>query len=261
MSGVGAPAFTATPIPARAKSTRSPTTLPCLMRSSITSGVWVTTSAGALELIFCIIALQLEADDDFVAARAFEGGREVAHRGHHAHIRQDDDLGGSARSLHQHSQHCQQTCGGRIQASRHRLLHRPLDATAYCKAARCVDPPVDRNGSSESILAASSRSAIEAAAPRCASSAAPRIASATVGLREDTVALQVDDLLRLRDREGNRVFPALMGIGPNEAVLFHAFRGVLLDDPGGLVEAVVPVRSRPDAVALVFNRWRGRPVG
>ena len=57
MSGLGAPAFTATPIPARAKSTRSPTTLPCLMRSSITSGVWVTTSAGALELIFCIIAL------------------------------------------------------------------------------------------------------------------------------------------------------------------------------------------------------------
>src|SRR5262249_23098343 len=52
-----------------------------------------------------------------------------------------------------------------------------------------------------------------------------------------------------------------MGIGPNEAVLFHAFRGVLLDDPGGLVEAVVSVRGRPDAVALVFNRCRGRPVG
>src|SRR6516164_9361587 len=76
-----------------------------------------------------------------------------------------------------------------------------------------------------------------------------------------TVTLQVDDLLGLRDREGNSVFPALMGIGPNEAVLFHAFRGVLLDDPGGLVEAVVPVRGRPDAVALVFNRRRGRSVG
>src|SRR5262249_16225743 len=87
------------------------------------------------------------------------------------------------------------------------------------------------------------------------------VASATVGLREDTVALQVDDLLGLRDREGNRVFPALMGIGPNEAVFFHAFRGVLLNDPGGLVEAVVSVRSRPDAVALVLTRWRGRPVG
>src|SRR5262245_23066249 len=64
LEGVGAAdirlrrsAFTATPIPARAKSTRSPTTLPCLMRPSITSGVCVTRSAGAPELIFCIIAL------------------------------------------------------------------------------------------------------------------------------------------------------------------------------------------------------------
>ena len=93
------------------------------------------------------------------------------------------------------------------------------------------------------------------------SSAAPRIASATVGLREDTVALQVDDLLGLRDREGNRIFFALMGIGPNEAVRFHAFRGVLFDDSGGLVEAVRSVRRRPDAVALVFNGWRGRSIG
>ena len=52
-----------------------------------------------------------------------------------------------------------------------------------------------------------------------------------------------------------------MGIGPNEAVRLHALGGVLFDDPGGLVEAVVPVRSRPDAVALVLNRCRGRPVG
>src|SRR5262245_45734009 len=52
-----------------------------------------------------------------------------------------------------------------------------------------------------------------------------------------------------------------MGIGPNEAVRFHPFRGVLFDDPGGLVEAVRSVWRRPDAVALVFNGWRGRPVG
>src|SRR5262249_40269169 len=55
--GLGRSGFTATPSPARAKSTRSPTTLPCLIRLSITSGVWVTRSAGALELIFCSIAL------------------------------------------------------------------------------------------------------------------------------------------------------------------------------------------------------------
>jgi hypothetical protein len=65
---------------------------------------------------------------------------------------------------------------------------------------------VGRNGSSESILAASSRSANEAAAPRCASSAAPRIASATVGLREDTVALQVDDLLISLDFIGEKCY-------------------------------------------------------
>src|SRR5262249_11577768 len=52
-----------------------------------------------------------------------------------------------------------------------------------------------------------------------------------------------------------------MGIGPNEAVRLRPFRGVLFDDPGGLVEAVRSVWRRPDAVALVFNGWRGRPVG
>src|SRR5262249_62093241 len=52
-----------------------------------------------------------------------------------------------------------------------------------------------------------------------------------------------------------------MGIGPNEAVLFHALRGVFLDDPGGLVETIRSVWHRPDAVALVFNGCRGRSVG
>src|SRR5262249_62115010 len=52
-----------------------------------------------------------------------------------------------------------------------------------------------------------------------------------------------------------------MGIGPNEAVRFHAFRGVLFDNSGGLVEAVRSVRRWPDAVALVFNGRRGRPIG
>src|SRR4029077_11350900 len=52
-----------------------------------------------------------------------------------------------------------------------------------------------------------------------------------------------------------------MGIGPDEAMRFHAFGGVLLDDPGGLVAAVVPVRCRTNAVAFVFyrrHRRRGR---
>src|SRR5262245_14836517 len=53
-SGLGAPALMATPMPARAKSTRRPTTLPLPMRSSITGGLPVTTSAGAFELTFSI---------------------------------------------------------------------------------------------------------------------------------------------------------------------------------------------------------------
>ena len=78
-------------------------------------------------------------------------------------------------------------------------------------------------------------------------------------MREDAVALQVDDLLGLRDREGNRIFFALMGIGPNEAVRLHALGGVLFDDPGGLVEAVRSVWRRPDAVTLVSTAGAGGP--
>jgi hypothetical protein len=40
---------------------------------------------------------------------------------------------------------------------------------------------------------------------------------------EDTIALHVDHLFGLRDREVDRVVSALMRIGPNEAVLFHAY--------------------------------------
>src|SRR5262245_22480123 len=53
-SGLGAPVLIATPMPARAKSTRRPTTLPSLISLSITGGLPVTTSAGAYELTFSI---------------------------------------------------------------------------------------------------------------------------------------------------------------------------------------------------------------
>src|SRR5689334_19344031 len=84
----------------------------------------------------------------------------------------------------------------------------------------------------------------------------PRSDTSAVGLHEDAVALQVDDLLGLGDREGDRVVAALMGVGPDEAMLFHAFRCVLLDDPGGLEGAIVSVRRRTNAIALVFDRRR-----
>src|SRR2546427_8916130 len=85
--------------------------------------------------------------------------------------------------------------------------------------------------------------------------------STAVGLHKDTIALQVDDLLGLGDGERNRVFPAMMGIGADETVFFHPLGGVLLDDPGGLIEAVRSVWGRTDAVALVFNGGRGRALG
>jgi len=52
-----------------------------------------------------------------------------------------------------------------------------------------------------------------------------------------------------------------MRIGPNEAVLFQTVRGIAFDDASGLILTVCPVRGRPDAVTLVFDRGYGRLVG
>src|SRR5262249_8687677 len=86
----------------------------------------------------------------------------------------------------------------------------------------------------------------------------PAPASACIGFCEDAVALQVDDLLGFRDRKRNRIFPALVRIGADESVFLHTFRGVFLDDPGSLIDAVVPIRGRADSVALVFHGRRRR---
>ena len=54
---------------------------------------------------------------------------------------------------------------------------------------------------------------------RCVLSTTVR--TSAVGLNKDAVALQVDDLLGLGDRESDRVFPTLMGIGPDELAGLH----------------------------------------
>src|SRR3974377_611118 len=77
---------------------------------------------------------------------------------------------------------------------------------------------------------------------------------------EHAVALQIDYLLGLRDRKGNRVIPVVMRVGPNEPGLFRAVAEILLDDPRGLVLPLRSVRGRPDAVALIFDRRRVRLV-
>src|SRR5262252_1631246 len=77
---------------------------------------------------------------------------------------------------------------------------------------------------------------------------------------EHAVALQIDDLLGLRDRKGDRVIAVLMRVCPNESVLFRAVGEVLLDDSRGLIVPLRSVRGRPDAVALVFDPRRVRLV-
>ena len=77
---------------------------------------------------------------------------------------------------------------------------------------------------------------------------------------EHAVALQIDDLLGLRDCKGNRIIAVLMRVCPNEPVLFWAVGKVLLDDSRGLIVPLRSVRGRPDAVALVFDRRRVRLV-
>src|SRR5690349_23186386 len=75
---------------------------------------------------------------------------------------------------------------------------------------------------------------------------------------EHAVALHVDDLLCLGDRELHRLVPAVMGISPDELVLLHAIGCLLLDHAGGLIEAIGRVRGGTNAVALVLDRRSGR---
>jgi hypothetical protein len=84
----------------------------------------------------------------------------------------------------------------------------------------------------------------------------PVMVSPDVHSCERAVALQIDDLLGLQDRKGNRVIPVLMRVCPNEPVLFRAVGEALLDDPRGLILPLRSVRGRPDAVALVVDGRR-----
>src|SRR2546422_8164012 len=82
ISGLGAPAFTATPLPARANSTTGPITLPALMISSNAGMKLTTRSPGASVLTFSsCCATPDEIDHDLVASRFFVAGCEIAHAG------------------------------------------------------------------------------------------------------------------------------------------------------------------------------------
>ena len=97
MSGRGAPAFTATPLPARANSTAGPITLPSLMSWSNPVMKLTTRSPGASVLIFWSCC-GTEINHDFVASRFFVAGRELAHTGDCSLIDHNGDFGD--RCLH-----------------------------------------------------------------------------------------------------------------------------------------------------------------
>src|SRR5258706_11512285 len=81
----------------------------------------------------------------------------------------------------------------------------------------------------------------------------PRLTSSL----EDPVALLVDDLLALGDRELHRVVDARMGLGAHEAVLLGTVGEILLDHAAGLVLAVGRIGRRCDPKAVVFDRRLG----
>src|SRR3954464_165195 len=91
---------------------------------------------------------------------------------------------------------------------------------------------------------------------------AARGAGATLSL-EHPLALLVDDLLALGDREGGGLVEAGVGLGADEGMLLHALRKFLLDRARGLIAARRLVGRRPDAEAVVLDglearRLRGR---
>src|SRR5919106_4332287 len=77
------------------------------------------------------------------------------------------------------------------------------------------------------------------------------------GVAEDAIALLVNDLLRLGDREADRVILARVRIDADKAVLFHAVGEFLGDHARGVPARRLALRRRRDPIALVFDRARG----
>jgi hypothetical protein len=134
-------------------------------------------------------------------------------------------------------------------------MPRSLPGSSFDQPRRLSIPPKRRRKGSTTAAPPSAFQASRTA--RWASNGG----TAAPGSNEHTIALQVDHLFGFRDRELDRIVSVLMRISPNEAVLFHAVRGVSLDDPSGLILTICSVGGRPDAVALVFDGRCDRRVG
>src|SRR5918994_3293758 len=78
---------------------------------------------------------------------------------------------------------------------------------------------------------------------------------------EQAVALLIDDLLRLGDREGDRIVLAAVGVDPDEAMLLYAIVEGLDDQARRVPARGLALRRGRDPIALVldrFGRHRGR---
>ena len=159
----------------------------------------------------------------------------------------------------------QSGCAGGIRQARRPRdsgRRRPLPRPRHCRQGlrEGRDPAL----SSSSSSTASTRPPPPTTAPdirrRSKRSATARSAtsasSKASALRENPVALQVDDLPRLVEREVHRVVVGRIGVGADEAVLLAHAVDVARDAAGGLVLAVVLVRRGADDVALVLDRIR-----
>src|SRR5262245_57384915 len=75
---------------------------------------------------------------------------------------------------------------------------------------------------------------------------------------ENAVALQVDHLARLGDRERGGLVERNVAVGADEAVLLAHAGDLFLDGTGGLILVALLERRGDDGEAFVFDRWTRR---
>src|SRR5690606_5729120 len=74
---------------------------------------------------------------------------------------------------------------------------------------------------------------------------------------EDAIALLVNNLLRLDDREADRVVLARVRVDADEAVLLDAVGEFLGDHARGVPARPLALRRRRDAIAVILDGARG----
>src|SRR5579883_2554435 len=151
---------------------------------------------------------------------------------------------------------CRRRTRGR--AAKARRSHRPHDAArrrdrrAQAEAQAHQAREAARRRPRGGLNAAPDGSETAAAAGR--GRRAPTLTPAR--LPEDAVALKVDHLSRLAERESDCVVIRREGVGADEAMLLAHAADLAFDDAGGLEMAFALVGRGADDEALVFDRLR-----